>query len=400
MKKIVIFALLAVFASSAGAQDKKEEKKDNKPIFTVVKQNPITSIKDQNRSGTCWAYSTLSFLESEILKKSGKTYDLSERFVANKTYMDRATMAIRMHGDVSFAQGGSAYDPIYCWEHYGMVPETAMPLPGTLYGDSLANFNEFFAVLTPYVEAIAKGKQTKLTPAWKIGLQGILNAYLGKCPESFTYEGKTYTPKSFAASLGLDMKDYVSFTSYTHHPFWTAFAVEVQDNWRWPLSWNVPIDDLCKIIDNAIMNGYTVAWGGDVSEEGFTRSGLGIAYDLKKARDLTGTDADRWLKMSKVSKKNKLDSLGISVPEIVPTQKMRQEAYDNWETTDDHGMQIYGIAKDQNGREYYMVKNSWGETGDYKGIWYMTKAFIAYKTMDFIVNKNAVPKDIRKKIGI
>lgn len=400
MKKIVIFALLAVFASSAGAQDKKEEKKDNKPIFTVVKQNPITSIKDQNRSGTCWAYSTLSFLESEILKKSGKTYDLSEMFVANKTYMDRATMAIRMHGDVSFAQGGSAYDPIYCWEHYGMVPETAMPLPGTLYGDSLANFNEFFAVLTPYVEAIAKGKQTKLTPAWKIGLQGILNAYLGKCPENFTYEGKTYTPKSFAASLGLDMKDYVSFTSYTHHPFWTAFAVEVQDNWRWPLSWNVPIDDLCKIIDNAIMNGYTVAWGGDVSEEGFTRSGLGIAYDLKKARDLTGTDADRWLKMSKVSKKNKLDSLGISVPEIVPTQKMRQEAYDNWETTDDHGMQIYGIAKDQNGREYYMVKNSWGETGDYKGIWYMTKAFIAYKTMDFIVNKNAVPKDIRKKIGI
>ena len=400
MRKIVIFALLTVLAASAGAQDKKEVKKDTKPIFTVVKQNPITSIKDQNRSGTCWAYSTLSFLESEILKKSGKTYDLSEMFVANKTYMDRATMAIRMHGDVSFAQGGSAYDPIYCWEHYGMVPETAMPLPGTLYGDSLANFNEFFAVLTPYVEAIAKGKQTKLTPAWKIGLQGILNAYLGKCPENFTYEGKTYTPKSFAASLGLDMKDYVSFTSYTHHPFWTAFAVEVQDNWRWPLSWNVPIDDLCKIIDNAIMNGYTVAWGGDVSEEGFTRSGLGIAYDLKKARDLTGTDADRWLKMSKVSKKNKLDSLGISVPEIVPTQKMRQEAYDNWETTDDHGMQIYGIAKDQNGREYYMVKNSWGETGDYKGIWYMTKAFIAYKTMDFIVNKNAVPKDIRKKIGI
>ena len=400
MRKIVIFALLAVFAASAGAQDKKEEKKDNKPIFTVVKQNPITSIKDQNRSGTCWAYSTLSFLESEILKKSGKTYDLSEMFVANKTYMDRATMAIRMHGDVSFAQGGSAYDPIYCWEHYGMVPETAMPLPGTLYGDSLANFNEFFAVLTPYVEAIAKGKQTKLTPAWKTGLQGILDAYLGKCPESFTYEGKTYTPKSFAASLGLDMKDYVSFTSYTHHPFWTAFAVEVQDNWRWPLSWNVPIDDLCKIIDNAIMNGYTIAWGGDVSEEGFTRSGLGIAYDLKKARDLTGTDADRWLKMSKVSKKNKLDSLGISAPEIIPTQKMRQEAYDNWETTDDHGMQIYGIAKDQNGREYYMVKNSWGETGDYKGIWYMTKAFIAYKTMDFIVNKNAVPKDIRKKIGI
>jgi len=399
MKKIAVFALLALFATTASATDK-DEKNANKPVFTVVKQNPITSIKDQNRSGTCWDYSTLSFFESEILKKSGKTYDLCEMFVANKTYMDRATMAIRMHGDVSFSQGGSAYDPIYCWEHYGMVPETAMPLPGTLYGDSLANFSEFFNVLTPYVEAIAKGKQTKLSPAWRKGFQGILDAYLGTCPESFTYEGKTYTPKSFAASLGLDMNDYVSFTSYTHHPFWTAFAVEVQDNWRWPLSWNVPIEDLCRIIDNAIMNGYTVAWGGDVSEDGFTRDGLAIAYDLKKARDLSGTDADRWVKMSKTNKKAKIDSLGINAPEIVPTQKMRQEAYDNWETTDDHGMQIYGIAKDQNGREYYMVKNSWGESGAYKGIWYMSKAFVAYKTMDFTVNKNAVPKDIRKKVGI
>ena len=196
------------------------------------------------------------------------------------------------------------------------------------------------------------------------------------------------------------MKDYISFTSYTHHPFWTEFAVEVQDNWRWPMSWNVPIDDLCKIIDNAIMNGYTVMWGGDVTEDGFTRKGLGIAYDVKKARSMAGTDADRWFKLSSSEKKNKLGALGINAPEIVPTQEMRQEAFDNWETTDDHGMHIYGIAKDQNGKEYYMVKNSWGTYGDYNGTWYMTKAFVAYKTMDFIVNKNAVPKDIRKKIGL
>lgn len=400
MRKLLFMALIALMATGANAKSKKANAKKNEPVFTVVKQNKITSIKDQNRSGTCWAYSTLSFLESEILRKTGKTYNLSEMFVANKTYMDRAMKAVRMHGDVSFAQGGSTYDPIYCWQHYGIVPESAMPLPGSLTGDSLADFSEFFTVMTPYVEAIAKSKLKKLSPAWKNGLQGIINAYLGKAPENFTYEGKTYTPKSFAASLGLDMNDYVHFTSYTHHPFWTQFVVEVQDNWRWPLSWNVPIDDICKIIDYAIDKGYTVAWGGDVSEDGFTRNGLGIAYDLKKARDLSGTDADRWVKMSNSSKKAKADSLGVNAPEVVPTQEMRQKAFDNWETTDDHGMHIFGIAKDQNGKEYYMVKNSWGESGKYKGIWYMTKAFVAYKTMDFMVNKNAVPANIRKKLNI
>ena len=160
------------------------------------------------------------------------------------------------------------------------------------------------------------------------------------------------------------------------------------------------MEDLCKIIDNAIMNGYTVAWGGDVTEDGFTRTGLGIAYDQKKVRSMAGTDMDHWFKLSKTAKKEKLDSLGVNAPEITPTQQMRQDAFDNWETTDDHGMHIYGIAKDQNGREYYMVKNSWGESGDYKGVWYMTKNFVAYKTMDFMVNKNAVPKDIRKKLGL
>lgn len=400
MKKLLTFALLALIATSAQAAKKKEAVNKNKPVFTVIKENPITSIKDQNRSGTCWAYSTLSFFESEILKKSGKTYDLCEMFVANKNYMDRATMTVRMHGDVSFSQGGSAYDVYYVLKNYGICPEDAMPLPGTMYGDSLANFNEFFDVMTPYVEKIAKSDSKKLTPAWKNGLQGIIDAYLGKCPENFNYEGKNYTPKTFAESLGLDWNDYVSITSYTHHPFWSEFAVEVQDNWRWPMSWNVPMDDMMRIIDNAVMNGYTVAWGGDVSEEGFTRKGLGIAYDTKKAQSLSGSDAAKWLRLSKTEKSNKLDSLGINAPEITPSQELRQQRYDNWELTDDHGMLIYGIAKDQNGKEYYMVKNSWGEYGDYKGTWYMTKAFVANATMDFMVNKNAIPEDIRKKLGI
>ncbi|MDY2692428.1 MAG: C1 family peptidase [Prevotella sp.] len=398
MKKIMAFALLAVMATGVHAQDKKENK--NKPVFTTVKENKITSIKDQNRSGTCWDYSTLSYFEAEILKKTGKTYDLCESFVANKTYMDRAIQVVRLHGDCQFSQGGSCYDPLFCLQNYGICPEDAMPFPGSLYGDSLNNFNEFFSLMEPYVAAIAKNKASKISGQWKVGLQGILDAYLGACPEKFTYQGKEYTPKSFAASLGLNFDDYVTITSYTHHPFYTAFAVEVQDNWRNPLSWNLPIDEMMRVIDNAINEGYCIAWGGDVSEEGFTRQGLAYAIDNKKAQSLAGSDMARWLKLSRTERTNMLDSLGCKVPEIVPTQQRRQERYDNWELTDDHGMLIYGLAKDQNGKEYYMVKNSWGEAGDYKGIWYMTKAFIADNTMDFMVNKNAIPKDIRKKLGI
>ena len=399
MKKLFTLALLALIATGASAQDEKKAA-DNKPVFTVVKELPITAIQDQNRSGTCWNYSTLSYFESEILKKSGKTYNLCEAFVANKTYMDRAIQVVRLHGDCQFAQGGSAYDVLYALQNYGICPEDAMPAPGSMQGDSLFNFNEFFSILEPYVNAVARNKTSKLSPQWKPGLQGILDAYLGKCPETFTYEGKTYTPQSFAASLGLDWNDYVSITSYTHHPFYTAFPVEVQDNWRNPLSYNLPMDEMMRVIDNALAEGYTVAWGGDVSEEGFTRQGLAYAVDTKAAESMQGSDMARWLKLSSSRKRDILDEMGCNVPELTPTQERRQERYDNWELTDDHGMLIYGIAKDQNGKEYYMVKNSWGESGNYKGIWYMTKAFIADNTMDYLVNKNAIPKDIRKKLGL
>ena len=400
MKKILTFAFALLIASGAMAQDKAEKKNPNAPVFTTIKELPITSVKDQNRSGTCWNFSTLSFFEAEILKATGKTYDLCESFVENKTYMERAIQVVRFHGDCQFAQGGSAEDVLSTLKNHGICPEEAMPLPGTLYGDSLNNFNEFFSLLEPYVAAVAKNSAKKISGQWKGGLQGILDAYLGKCPEEFTYEGKKYTPKSFAASLGIDFNDYVSITSYTHHPFYSTFAVEVQDNWRFPQSYNLPIDEMARVIENAIDNGYTVAWGGDVSEDGFTRAGLAYAIDTKKTESLAGSDMARWLKMTPAKKKSLIDSLGCKVPEVVPTQELRQERFDNWELTDDHGMLIYGVAKDQNGKEYYMVKNSWGETGDYKGTWYMTKNFIIGNTMDFLVNKNAIPKDIRKKLGI
>ena len=400
MKKLFLFALLAMMTFNAQAEEKKDSAASNKPVFTTIKENPITSIKDQNRSGTCWDYSTLSFFEAEILKATGKTYDLCESFVANKTYMERAIQVVRYHGDCQFSQGGSAEDVLATLKAHGICPEEAMPFPGSLYGDSLNNFNEFFALLEPYVAAISKSTAKKISNQWKAGLQGILDAYLGKCPEEFMYEGKKYTPKTFVKSLGINLDDYVSITSYTHHPFYTAFAVEVQDNWRFPLSYNLPMDEMMQVIDNAIEKGYTIAWGGDVSEDGFTRSGLAYAVDGKAAQSLRGSDMARWLKLAPAKKRDVIDSLGVNVPEIVPTQEMRQERFDNWELTDDHGMLIYGVAKDQNGKEYYMVKNSWGESGDYKGIWYMTKTFIAANTMDFLVNKNAIPKDIRKKLGI
>jgi len=392
---------LVCLGASAAKKAPEKKKNDNKPVFTTIKEIPVTSMKDQNRSGTCWDYSTLSYFEAEILKATGKKYDLCESFVANKTYMERAIQVVRYHGDCQFSQGGSAEDVLSTLKNHGICPEGAMPFPGSLYGDSLNNFNEFFSLLEPYVNAIAKNKAKKISSQWKVGLQGILDAYLGQCPEKFSYEGREYTPKSFMASLGINLDDYVSITSYTHHPFYTAFAVEVQDNWRFPLSYNVPMDEMMQIIDNAIEQGYTIAWGGDVSEDGFTRKGLAYAIDAKKTQQsLQGSDMAKWLKMTSEKKRNAIDSLGCTVPEIVPTQQLRQERFDNWELTDDHGMHIYGVAKDQNGKEYYMVKNSWGETGDYKGTWYMTKAFIAANTMDFLVNKKAIPAEIRKKLGL
>ncbi len=399
MKTILLLALTATAFSGAYADDEESDSIDvNKPVFTVVKENPITSVKNQNRSGTCWCFSTLSFFESEILKKSGKTYDLCEMFVCNKDYMDRAELCVRMHGDAQFAEGGSAYDVLHVLKHYGICPEEAMPLPGTLYGDTLANFGEFFSVLSPYVDAVAKSSAKTITPTWKKGFQGILDAYLGACPETFTYERTEYTPESFAASLGLDWDDYISITSYSHHPFYEEFPVEVQDNWRQPGSWNLPIDEMAAVMENAVMNGYTIAWGGDVSGDGFTRDGLAILYDVDATQSAAGTDMDRWLGLSEREKEDKAREMGVNVTEKTPTQEMRQQEYDNWTLTDDHGMLIYGIATDQTGRKYYMVKNSWGDAGDYNGIWYMSENFIVAKTMDILVNKHAVPKDIMKKL--
>jgi len=393
MKKTLFAAVLVSLGMSAFAQEAKEGFQ-----FTTVKENPITSIKNQNQSGTCWAFSSLSFFESELLRMGKGEFDLCEMYLAHKTYEDRAKASVRMHGDISFSQRGSFYDAVYCMKHYGMIPQDAMPQPGTLYGDTLPNHNELFNIAEAYVNAVAKGSQKKLSPVWFNGLNAIYDSYLGVVPEKFTHNGKEYTPKTYMESLGLDMNDYVSLTSYTHHPFYEQFVIEVQDNWRWGLSYNLPLDEFMETMDYAVKNGFTFAWGSDVSETGFTRNGIAVCPDVKKGADLTGSDMARWTGLSATDRRNELTSRPL--PEIEVTQEMRQEAYDNWETTDDHGMLIYGIAKDQNGKEYFMVKNSWGFSGKYKGIWYASKAFVAYKTMNILIHKDGIPKKIAKKLGL
>lgn len=370
--------------------------------FTTIDSVAITPVKDQNRSSTCWAFSTIGFLESELLRTGKGEHDLSEMFVVSKTMLDRATYFVRMYGQgSSFAPGGSAYDVIYCMEHYGLVPQEVMPgiRYGAAKGDTLPVHAELDAVAGAYLKALTNGKLKKLTPVWKEGLQAIYDTYLGKCPEQFTYKGKSYTPRSFADELGLKAADYVSITSYTHHPFYERFALEVPDNWRMDQMYNIPIDELIAVIDNALAKGYTLAWGADVSEDGFTRKGIGVVPDADNGAELTGSDMAHWLGLKAEDRKQKLTQRPL--PEIEVTQQMRQDAYDRWETTDDHGMQIFGIAHDQNGKKYYMIKNSWGTArSDFKGIWYVSEAFMRYKTNDILVHKDALPKDIRKKLGI
>lgn len=394
MKKLIAAGLLlACSLTTLSAQDAKGEY-----VFTPVKELKITPVKNQNRTGTCWCFSTLGFLESELLRMGKGEYDLSEMYIVNHSYKDKADKFMRLHGKLNFAQGGSFEDVLYAWKNYGIVPEEVMT--GLQYGEDMHAHSEMEQVATAYLNALIKNPNGKLSTAWQKGFDGIIDAYLGELPKTFTYKGKEYTPISFAKELGLNMDDYVSLTSFTHHPFYTTFPIEVEDNWRWADSYNLPIDELMEVFDNAINTGYTIAWGSDVSEKGYTRNGIGVIPDIESL-ERSGSDQDRWLGLTKKEKDEEIKKM-LEKPcdELTITQEMRQTAYDNYQTTDDHGMQIYGIAKDQNGKKFYMVKNSWGTDNKYKGTWYVSEPFVKYKTMNIVVHKDALPKAIRTKLGI
>ena len=399
MKKYIVLAAFALAFQFVAAADPEVEIPDSTGFkFTDVKLVPTNSVKDQNRSGTCWSFSSSSFLEDEVLRKSGKEVDLSEMWTVRNCYSDKAKRFIRLYGESNFAGGGSGGDIIYVWRNYGLMPEDAYP--GIAYGEDKHDHSELDAVLSAAVKAVAKKPGKRVSTAWPKMVDGILDAYLGEVPETFVYEGKTYTPRTFADALGLNPDDYVSVTSFTHHPYYKPFAVEVPDNWLSDLSENVQLDELKAIVDNAIDKGYSVEWSADVSEPGFKwRKGYAVMPVKKTGQDLEGTELSRWVQLSDADRENETYKIKGPVEEIKVTPEMRQEMFDRQETTDDHGMVIVGIATDQEGNRYYKVKNSWDTNQIYNGYIYVSEPYFLAKTISIFVNREAIPKDIAKKIN-
>ena len=398
MKKIILFISLFVITGSVFAEKAvKDTTKVDSFKFSIVKQNKITPVKNQASSGTCWCFSTLGFFESELLRMGKPEVDLSEMYLVHHTYSDKADKYVRMNGTINFAEGGSFYDVVYALKNYGVVPDNQMT--GLNYGEEKHKHGELDALTKSYVSVIVSNPNKKLSTAWKNGFDGILDAYLGKCPTEFSVDGKKYSPLTYFQSLGLNMDDYVSVTSFTHHPYYKPFVVEIPDNWRWADSYNLPLDEFMSIFDNAINKGYSVAWASDVSEKGFTRNGVAVDPETK-VTNLPGTDQAKWLNLTQKEIDEKIYKIKGPQPEVKVTPEIRQQAFDNFQTTDDHGMVIFGTATDQNGTKYYLVKNSWGADSKYKGIWYASEAFVKHKTIDILVHKDAIPKEILKKLGI
>ena len=397
MKRLfTTLALALMMTGYVAAQEPTQEPEGFQ--FTDQKVAPITPVKDQHRSGTCWCFSTLSFLEAEILKNGGEEIHLSEMWIVRNIYFEKAIKYVRLHGALNFAVGGASHDVTHGIKQYGIVPQEVYP--GFNYGTDKPHFNEIDAVLKSYVDAIIKAPNKTLTTAWQNGLNAILDAYFGVMPETFTWKGQEYTPQSFAESLPINIDDYVDLTSYTHHPFYSQFVIEVPDNWMWGTVYNLPLEELMQTVDYAIENGYTIEWATDVSEKGFSRTkAIGIVPDAN-LEGLDGTEAERWGRLTAAERERALYSFDKPVKELTITQQMRQTAFDNYETTDDHGMVIVGTAVDQLGNPYFKVLNSWGVRGPYEGYFYFSRPFFEYKTMSIMVNKNAIPKQIRKKLGI
>lgn len=367
-------------------------------VFTDVKINPHSAVQDQNKSGTCWAFSGISTLEDNIKRKSGKDVKLSEMYVVRNAYLEKAAKWMRMNGKINFAQGGSFPDVLNMSIRYGAVPEEAYP--GLNYGEEKHSHYELAEALEAYLNAVlARGtKNGKLSTAWLKGFEGILDAYLGKVPETFTYEGKTYTPQSFAKAIGLEPENFVNVISFTHLPFYENVMLEIPDNWAWTASRNVPMEEMLAITDNALEKGYTVMWAADVSEKGFRwTNGLAVLPEAKTDKDMTDTELSRWVKLSDKDRENEKYKIDGPAKEQTVTQQSRQKGFDNFETTDDHGMVIVGTAKDQKGNKFYKVKNSWDTNQIYDGYLYVSVPYFLAKTIGVGVHKDAIPANISKK---
>jgi len=386
--KYPLAAVLAGICSFAGAQDNlvnslsknSSDSAKSKFVFTPVINIERTSVKNQGSSGTCWSYSGNSFLESEMIHSGKQPVELSEIYTARCVYIEKAKNYVKMHGAVSWGDGGELHDVINIYKTYGAIPRTVYS--GLNYGTSINRFGEMQDALKGMLDGIIKNSNGKLTPNWIVAFTAALDSYLGKVPEKFEYNGKTYTPQTFASEVvGLNATDYVEMTSLTDQPYYQKVFLPVPDNWSFDYAYNIPFADITNVIDNALKSGYSIGWAADVSEKYFSWKN-GVAYVPEKEYD----------DMSEEERKAMFDG---PKPEKSITPELRQEGLDNYATTDDHGMQIVGLAKDQQGREYYIVKNSWGEKNDYKGYLYVTKNYVRYKTTGLMVNRSAIPKSVK-----
>ena len=389
----VKFSLIALsLGASLFAQDNlvnslKNNHSENPDFkFTIIKENGATSVKDQGSSGTCWSYSGNSFLESEMIRMGKQPIDLAEIFTARMSYHDKAKLYVLNNGTgITWGEGGALHDVINMFRKYGIVPQETYT--GLVNGQTRNNFAEMSEVIKEMLNVYAKNPSKKLSANWLDNIDSMLDAYLGKIPETFTYNNKKYTPKTFAKEVvGINPDDYVEISSYKDYPYYKPFVLPVPDNWSHDRVWNVPMEELTTIIDYAIKNGYTVGWATDVSEPYFSYKN-GIAYVPN-------------INLNNIDAETKANLFNGPKPDKVITEDMRQDALNNLTTTDDHGMQITGLAKDQTGKEYYIVKNSWGSTNDYKGYLYATKPYVQFKSTAILVHKDGIPKDILKKLKV
>lgn len=370
MKKLIqlAFISLCIFAMSSNNLLAQYD-------FEIEKKIDCTAVKSQDRTGTCWSFATASFIESELIRMGKGQHDLSEMFVVKNIYKDKARNYMLRQGKANFSQGSLSHDLIRVAAAEGLVPEKVYS--GRLANEKKHNHGEMEAGLKGFLDGVRT--QKRLSPKWKVAFDAILDTYIGATPESFEYEGKKYTPKSFVKAMNVNPDDYISLTSYTHHPFYETFVLEIPDNYSNGAYYNVPLEDMEAVIENAVDKGYTVAWDGDVGEKGF---------DAKQGIAVLPQDANRKDLFKKPGAEKKV------------TQALRQETFESYATTDDHLMHLVGSAKDQKGTKYYLIKNSWGEISEHKGYLYMSEAYARLKTVAIMVHKDAIPKAIASKLGL
>jgi bleomycin hydrolase len=357
----------------------------NEYKFSVVKKAGVTDVKNQFKSGTCWVYSANSFFESELLRMGKPPVDLSEMYVVRAGYIDRAENYVRRQGATAFGQGAETHDAINLIRKYGIVPQSAYT--GFPTGQDKPVHGEMEAVLKSILEAVNKMPDGKLSAQWKNAYIGAMDGYMGTPPAQFEVNGKSYTPQSYFQSLGIKLEDYVPLTSYSHHPFYKSFVLEVSDNWSNGQFYNLPIDEFVQVADNAVEKGFSIVWASDVSEKSFSaKEGLAL-WPEKAWEDLSAGQRDSLWK--------------VPGREKIASQEDRQRGFDELSTTDDHGMHITGLVKDQAGTKYYIVKNSWGTVKkEMNGYIYVSQPYFRAKTMSMLVHKDAIPAAIRQKLGL